>query len=134
MPGDVLIALARFAGQTAAGAAITDVREAVRGRFACLLGRGDTRKTDVAERWGLVRHISGTPHQPRIVLTRPGLRSLVSSRADSKNCGEGCRLSAAYPLVSSALADSARPSSARWSGPCPRSPRRCWCSGRSSGC
>ncbi len=84
MPGDVLIALARFAGQTAAGAAITDVREAVRGRFARLLGRGDTRKTDVAERWGLVRHISDTPHQPRIVLTRPGLRSLVSSRADSK--------------------------------------------------
>ena len=51
MPGDVLIALAQFAGQTVAGAAITDVWEAVRGRFARLLGRGDTRKTDVAERW-----------------------------------------------------------------------------------
>ena len=51
MPGDVLIALAQFAGQTVAGAAITDVWEAVRGRFARLLGRGDTRKTEVAEQW-----------------------------------------------------------------------------------
>ena len=45
MPGDVLIALAQFAGQTVAAAAITDVWEAVRGRFARLLGRGDARKT-----------------------------------------------------------------------------------------
>ena len=51
MPGDVLMALAQFAGQTVAGAAITDVWEAVRGRFARLLGRGDTRKTQVAEQW-----------------------------------------------------------------------------------
>ena len=51
MPGDVLVALAQFAGQTVAGAAITDVWEAVRGRFARLLGRGDTRKTEVAEQW-----------------------------------------------------------------------------------
>ncbi len=35
---------AQFAGQTVAGSAITDVREAVRGRFARLLGRGDARK------------------------------------------------------------------------------------------
>ena len=34
-----------------AGAAITDVCEAVRGRFAHLLGHGDTRKTEVAEQW-----------------------------------------------------------------------------------
>lgn len=49
MPGDVLIGLAQFAGQTVAGAAITGVWEAVRGRFARLLGRGDARKTQVAD-------------------------------------------------------------------------------------
>ena len=51
MPGDVLIALAQFAGQTVAAAAVTDVWEAVRGRFARLLGRGDARRTQVAEQW-----------------------------------------------------------------------------------
>ena len=51
MPGEVLMALAQFAGQTVAAAAITDVWEAVRGRFARLLGRGDPRKTEVAEQW-----------------------------------------------------------------------------------
>ena len=51
MPGDVLMALAQFAGQTVAGAAITDAWEAVRGRFARLLGRGDVRKTQAAEQW-----------------------------------------------------------------------------------
>ena len=51
MPGDVLMALAQFAGQTVAQAAITDVWEAVRGRFARLLGRGDARKSQVAEQW-----------------------------------------------------------------------------------
>src|ERR1700689_285549 len=51
VPGDVLMALAQFAGQTVAGAAITDVWEAVRERFARLLGRGDARKTEVAEQW-----------------------------------------------------------------------------------
>jgi hypothetical protein len=51
MPGEVLMTLAQFAGQTVAAAAITDVWEAVRGRFARLLGRGDTRKTEVAEQW-----------------------------------------------------------------------------------
>jgi hypothetical protein len=49
--GDVLVALAQFAGQTVAAAAITDVWEAVRGRFARLLGRGDARKTEAAGRW-----------------------------------------------------------------------------------
>jgi hypothetical protein len=49
--GEVLVALAQFAGQTVAAAAITDVWEAVRGRFARLLGRGNARKTEVAERW-----------------------------------------------------------------------------------
>ena len=51
MPGEVLMALAQFAGQTVAAAAITDVWEAVRSRFARLLGRGDGRRTQVAEQW-----------------------------------------------------------------------------------
>jgi len=51
MPGDALLALAQFAGQTVATAAVTDVWESVRGRFARLLGRGDTRKTEVAAGW-----------------------------------------------------------------------------------
>jgi hypothetical protein len=51
VPGDVLITLAQFAGQTVAAAAVTDVWEAVRGRFARLIGRGDPQKTEVAERW-----------------------------------------------------------------------------------
>ncbi len=41
----------RFAGQTVAAAAITDVWEAVRDRFSRLLGRGDARRTQVAEQW-----------------------------------------------------------------------------------
>ena len=51
MPGELLVALAQFAGQTVAAAAITDVWETVRGRFARLLGRGDARKAQVAEQW-----------------------------------------------------------------------------------
>jgi hypothetical protein len=51
VPGDVLTALAQFAGQTVAAAAITDMWETVRGRFARLLGRGDPRKTEVAGQW-----------------------------------------------------------------------------------
>jgi hypothetical protein len=51
VPSEVLMALAQFAAQTVAAAAVTDVWEAARGRFARLLGRGDTRKTQVAEQW-----------------------------------------------------------------------------------
>lgn len=51
MPGGALIALAQFGGQTVAAAAITDVWEAVRGRFARLLGRGDAGRTQAAEQW-----------------------------------------------------------------------------------
>ena len=51
MPGDVVIPLAQFADQTVAGAAITDVREAARGRFARLLGHGNARRTQIAEQW-----------------------------------------------------------------------------------
>src|SRR5215470_11130510 len=45
------MALAQFAGQTVAAAAITDVWEAARGRVARLLGRGDARRTEVVEGW-----------------------------------------------------------------------------------
>jgi hypothetical protein len=51
MPGEVLMALSQWAGQTVAAAAVTDVWEAARHRVARLLGRGDPRKTDAAERW-----------------------------------------------------------------------------------
>lgn len=43
--------LAQFAGQTVAAAAITDAWEGARGRFARLLGGGDAKKIQVAERW-----------------------------------------------------------------------------------
>jgi hypothetical protein len=51
MPGEVLIALAQWAAQTVAAAAVTDVWEAARHKVARLLGRGDPKKTEVAERW-----------------------------------------------------------------------------------
>jgi hypothetical protein len=51
MPGEVLIPLAQWAGQTVAAAAVTDVWESARRKIAGLFGRGDPRKTEVAERW-----------------------------------------------------------------------------------
>jgi hypothetical protein len=51
MPGEVLLALAQWAGQTVAAAAVTDVWESARRKFARLLGRGDPKRTEVAERW-----------------------------------------------------------------------------------
>jgi hypothetical protein len=51
MPGEILMALAQWAGQTVAAAAVTDVWETARQKIARLLGRGDQRKTEVAERW-----------------------------------------------------------------------------------
>lgn len=51
MPGEVLIPLVQWAGQTVAAAAVTDAWEAARRKFARLLGRGDPKKTDLAERW-----------------------------------------------------------------------------------
>ncbi|HEY1701939.1 MAG TPA: hypothetical protein VGG75_19705 [Trebonia sp.] len=50
-PGEVLMALAQFAGLTVAAAAVTDVWEAARERIARLLGRGDAHRTEAAERW-----------------------------------------------------------------------------------
>jgi hypothetical protein len=46
-----LVALAQWAGQTVAAAAVTDVWEAARHELARLLGRGDPGKTEVAGRW-----------------------------------------------------------------------------------
>jgi hypothetical protein len=51
MLAEGLIALAQFAGQTVAAAAITDGWESARHKFAKLVGRGDPKKTEVAERW-----------------------------------------------------------------------------------
>jgi len=51
MPGEVLIALAQWAGQTVAAAAVTDVWESARRKFARLFGRGDPKRTEAAERW-----------------------------------------------------------------------------------
>jgi hypothetical protein len=51
VPGEVLIALAQRAGQTVAAAAVTDVWEAARHKVTRLLGRGDPKKTEVAEQW-----------------------------------------------------------------------------------
>src|SRR5260370_9096074 len=48
---EALIALAQFAGQTVAAAAVTDMWESARRKVARLLGRGDSKKTEVAERW-----------------------------------------------------------------------------------
>jgi hypothetical protein len=56
MPDDSVMALVLFAGQTVAQAAITDVWEAVRRRFAKLIGRGDVRKTEIAEQWLIQTH------------------------------------------------------------------------------
>jgi serine/threonine protein kinase len=51
MSDDALMVLAQSAGQTVAAAAVTDTWEAVRGRFAWLLGRGDAGKAEAADRW-----------------------------------------------------------------------------------
>ena len=51
MLAEGLIALAQWAGQTVAGAAVTDLWEATRHKVARLLGRGDPKKIEVAERW-----------------------------------------------------------------------------------
>jgi hypothetical protein len=46
---EALVALAALAGNTVVAAATTDAWEACRRRFARLLGRGDARKTELAE-------------------------------------------------------------------------------------
>ena len=51
MLAEGLIALAQWAGQTVAAAAVTDVWEAARKKVARLLGRGNPKKTEAVERW-----------------------------------------------------------------------------------
>ena len=51
MLAEGFMALAQWAGQTVATAAVTDVWEAARHKVARLLGRGDPKKTQAAERW-----------------------------------------------------------------------------------
>ena len=85
MPGDVLMALAQFAGQTVAQAAITDVWEAVRGRFAKLIGRGDGGRTEVAEQWLAQTH-DQLAAAPGLSWSRPDRRRLSGGRAGSLIC------------------------------------------------
>lgn len=51
MLAEGLIILAQFVGQTVAAAAVTDVWETARHKFAQALGRGDPRKVEIARRW-----------------------------------------------------------------------------------
>jgi hypothetical protein len=51
MLAEDLIALAQWAGQTVAAAAVTDVWEVARQKIARLLGRGNPKKTEAVERW-----------------------------------------------------------------------------------
>jgi hypothetical protein len=46
-----LLALAKWAGQTVAGAAVFDVWESFRHKVARLFGRGDPKRAEAAERW-----------------------------------------------------------------------------------
>jgi hypothetical protein len=46
-----LLALAQWAGQTVAAAAVFDVWESARHKVARLLGRSDPKRTEAAERW-----------------------------------------------------------------------------------
>lgn len=71
------MALAQFAGQTVASAAITDVWEAARGRIARLLGRGDAHRTEVAERW-----LAQTRQQLEAAARSTGLEQAQSAAAE----------------------------------------------------
>jgi hypothetical protein len=51
MLADGLVKLEKFAGETVTAIAISNVWEAARHGFAQLLGRGDPKKNQVAERW-----------------------------------------------------------------------------------
>ena len=75
MSGDVLPALAQSAGQAVAAAAATDVWKSVRDRFVRLLGRGDERKTEAAQRW-----LSQTREQ--LAAADPGDLELVREAAE----------------------------------------------------
>ena len=88
MSGDVLLALAQWAGQTVAAAAVTDAWETVRGRFARLLGRGDARKAEVAERWLTQTRDQLVWSRRRLALTWNGcrMRRRSGGLAGSRTC------------------------------------------------
>jgi hypothetical protein len=67
--------LAQFAGQTVAGAAITDVWEAARGRFARFIGRGNADRTQAAERWLAETH-------REVSAAGPGLQQVQQRQAE----------------------------------------------------
>jgi hypothetical protein len=75
MPGEVLIPLAQWAGQTVAAAAVTDVWESARRKIAGLFGRGDPRKAEVAERW-----LTGT-HEQLMAAQRGELHKAQAAQA-----------------------------------------------------
>lgn len=96
MPGDVLVALAQFAGQTVAAAAITDGWESARHRFAQLLGRGSARKTEVAEGW-----LAQTRAQ--LVAAAPGAVPEVTQAAAERWADRFCDLLDEDPSAEAAL-------------------------------
>jgi hypothetical protein len=51
MLAEGLVALAQWAGQTVAAAAVTDMWDVARQKVARLLGRGSPKKTEAVERW-----------------------------------------------------------------------------------
>lgn len=71
------MALAQWAGQTVAAAAITDAWETGRGRFARLLGRGDARRTQVAEQW-----LAQTREQLTETASGSGLERIQEAQAE----------------------------------------------------
>jgi hypothetical protein len=80
MPGEAVIALAQWAGQTVAAAAITDVWESAKHKVARFLGRGNPKKTQAAERW-----LAETHHQ----LAGAETGDLESARAAQAQRWEG---------------------------------------------
>ena len=74
MSGEVLLELAQWAGQTVAAAALTDTWESVRGRVARLLGHGDARQSELAE-----RRLAQTREQ--LMAAEPGAAAQVRQEA-----------------------------------------------------
>jgi hypothetical protein len=76
MPGEVLVALAQWAGQTVAAAAVTDVWESARHKFARLLGCGNPKRAQLAERW-----LAETHEQLTAAATGAELESACAAQA-----------------------------------------------------
>jgi len=100
------MALAQFAGQTVAAAAVTDVWESVRGRFARLLGRGDARKTEVAEGWL-------TQTRDQLAAAGPGAVEEARKAAAERWAGRFADLLDEDPVVEAALSGLAEEVAAR---------------------